>query len=152
MFPGCAILLQKHFVQEARNSIILNMDTETVAHYSQLLMDPESGISYRDPAPHNFSFNSPQGACSCCKGLGYVNMVDREKLIPNPSLSIYQGGITALGSYKNNMIFWQISAICEKYGSNIKTPISDLPEEAINDILNGTNERLAIKTDLLNIV
>ena len=124
------------------------MDTETVAHYSQLLMDPESGISYRDPAPHNFSFNSPQGACSCCKGLGYVNMVDREKLIPNPSLSIYQGGITALGSYKNNMIFWQISAICEKYGSNIKTPISDLPEEAINDILNGTNERLAIKTDL----
>lgn len=128
--------------------IILNMDTETVAHYSQLLMDPESGISYRDPAPHNFSFNSPQGACSCCKGLGYVNMVDREKLIPNPSLSIYQGGITALGSYKNNMIFWQISAICEKYGSNIKTPISDLPEEAINDILNGTNERLAIKTDL----
>jgi excinuclease ABC subunit A len=75
-------------------------------------------------------------------------MVDREKLIPNPSLSIYQGGITALGSYKNNMIFWQISAICEKYGSNIKTPISDLPEEAINDILNGTNERLAIKTDL----
>ena len=128
--------------------IILNMDTETVAHYSQLLMDPESGISYRDPAPHNFSFNSPQGACSCCKGLGYVIMVDREKLIPNPSLSIYQGGITALGSYKNNMIFWQISAICEKYGSNIKTPISDLPEEAINDILNGTNERLAIKTDL----
>ncbi len=128
--------------------IILNMDTETVAHYSQLLMDPESGISYRDPAPHNFSFNSPQGACSCCKGLGYVNMVDREKLIPNPSLSIYQGGITALGSYNNNMIFWQISAICEKYGSNIKTPISDLPEEAINDILNGTNERLAIKTDL----
>ena len=128
--------------------IILNMDTETVAHYSQLLMDPESGISYRDPAPHNFSFNSPQGACSCCKGLGFVNMVDREKLIPNPSLSIYQGGITALGSYKNNMIFWQISAICEKYGSNIKTPISDLPEEAINDILNGTNERLAIKTDL----
>lgn len=154
------LLVQKKDVSRLRDSvaealrsggkelIILNMDTETVAHYSQLLMDPESGISYRDPAPHNFSFNSPQGACSCCKGLGYVNMVDREKLIPNPSLSIYQGGITALGSYKNNMIFWQISAICEKYGSNIKTPISDLPEEAINDILNGTNERLAIKTDL----
>ncbi|MCM1021604.1 MAG: excinuclease ABC subunit UvrA [Muribaculum sp.] len=128
--------------------IIYDVINETLAHYSQSLMDPVSGISYREPAPHNFSFNSPQGACPCCKGLGYVNMVDKEKLIPNPEMSIYQGGIVALGTYKNSMIFWQIAAICEKYGCDIKTPISELPEEAISDILNGTPERLSIKTDM----
>lgn len=127
--------------------MVFNAENETISHYSQMLMDPESGISYREPAPHNFSFNSPQGACPCCKGLGYVNMVDREKLIPDPSLSIHQGGIVALGPYKNSMIFWQIAAICEKYGCDIKTPIEQLPEEVMSDILNGTTERLPIKTD-----
>ncbi len=127
--------------------MIYDVDNDSVSHYSQMLMDPVSGISYREPAPHNFSFNSPQGACPCCKGLGYINMVDREKLIPNPELSIYQGGIVALGAYKNSMIFWQIAAICEKHGCDIKTPISQLPEEALSDILNGTTERLPIKTD-----
>lgn len=127
--------------------MVFNAENETISHYSQMLMDPISGISYKEPAPHNFSFNSPQGACTCCKGLGYVNMVDREKLIPDPSLSIQQGGIVALGPYKNSMIFWQIAAICEKYGYDIKTPIKQLPEEAMSDILNGTTERLPIKTD-----
>ncbi len=133
--------------QGDKQMMVYDLEDENVAHYSQMLMDPESGISYREPAPHNFSFNSPQGACPCCKGLGYVNIIDRQKLIPDPSQSIYKGGIAALGPYKNTMIFWQISAICEKYGCTIKTPISELPEEALNDILNGTDERLQLKTD-----
>jgi excinuclease ABC subunit A len=136
--------------QGGKQMMVYDIESDEVGHYSQMLMDPESGISYREPAPHNFSFNSPQGACPCCKGLGYVNIIDRNKLIPDPSVSIYKGGITALGTYKNTMIFWQISAICEKYGCTIKTPISELPEEAVNDILNGTDERLQIKTDSQN--
>ena len=133
--------------QGDKQMMVYDVDDGSIGHYSQMLMDPDSGISYREPAPHNFSFNSPQGACQCCKGLGYVNIIDRQKLIPDPSKSIYKGGITALGAYKNTMIFWQISAICEKYGCTIKTPISELPEEALNDILNGTDERLNLKTD-----
>lgn len=112
-------------------------------------MDPASGISYREPAPHNFSFNSPLGACPCCKGLGYVNIVDRNKIIPNPSLSIHEGAILPLGKYKNSVIFWQIDAICKKYGCTIKTPVKDLPEEAVGEILNGTNERLVIENDTM---
>ncbi|MDE5705000.1 excinuclease ABC subunit UvrA [Muribaculum sp.] len=134
--------------QGDKQMMVYDLEEESVAHYSQMLMDPESGLSYREPAPHNFSFNSPQGACPCCKGLGYVNIIDRQKLIPDSSQSIYKGGIAALGPYKNTMIFWQISAICEKYGCSLKTPISDLPEEALNDILNGTDERLQVKTDM----
>lgn len=134
--------------QGDKQMMVYDLEEDSVAHYSQMLMDPESGLSYREPAPHNFSFNSPQGACPCCKGLGYVNIIDRQKLIPDSSQSIYKGGIAALGPYKNTMIFWQISAICEKYGCSLKTPISDLPEEALNDILNGTDERLQVKTDM----
>ncbi len=136
--------------QGDKQLMIYDLDDETLGHYSQMLMDPISGISYREPAPHNFSFNSPQGACPCCKGLGTVNLVDRDKIIPNDTLSIADGGIIALGKQKNSMIFWQISAICEKYGCTIKTPIKDLPEEAISDILNGTTERLNIKTETLS--
>lgn len=128
---------------------ILDADTGEIAHYSLALMDPESGLSYREPAPHNFSFNSPQGACECCKGLGTVNVIDRAKLIPDDSLSIAAGGIAPLGKAKNTVIFWQITAICEKYGCSLKTPIRDLPEEAINDILNGTDERLNVKTETM---
>lgn len=130
--------------------IIYDVEADTIAHYSQQLMDPDSGISYREPAPHNFSFNSPQGACPHCKGLGTVNIVDRDKIMPDPSLSIHQGAIVPLGKYRNSMIFWQISAICEKYGCTLKTPVKDLPEEAMNEILNGTDERLPIKTDTLS--
>ncbi len=136
--------------QGGKQLMIYDVEDDSIGHYSQMLMDPVSGISYREPAPHNFSFNSPQGACHCCKGLGYVNIVDRAKIIPDDKLSIYEGGIVALGKYKNSMIFWQISAICERYGHTIKTPIKDLSEDAINDILNGTNERLSIKTETLS--
>ncbi len=136
--------------QGSKQLMIYDVEDDTIGHYSQLLMDPVSGISYREPAPHNFSFNSPQGACPCCKGLGFVNIVDRAKIIPDESLSIYDGGIAPLGKYKNSMIFWQISAICEKYGHTIKTPICDLSEEAVNDILNGTQERLVIKNETMS--
>lgn len=142
--------VNKALKQGGKQLMIYDMDDDSIGHYSQMLMDPVSGISYREPAPHNFSFNSPQGACHCCKGLGYVNLVDRTKIIPDDRISIYDGGIVALGKYKNSMIFWQISAICEKYGHTIKTPIRDLSEDAINDILNGTTERLTIKTETLS--
>lgn len=136
--------------QGDKQLMVLDAETERVAHYSQMLMDPESGLSYRQPAPHNFSFNSPHGACPKCKGLGRVNLIDREKIIPDPSLSIANGAIVPLGKQKNSMIFWQIAAICEKYGCTLKTPVSDLPEEALHDILHGTTERLQLKTDTLS--
>ena len=137
--------------QGGKQLMIYDVDEDQIYHYSQMLMDPISGISYKEPAPHNFSFNSPQGACPCCKGLGYENVIDRDKIIPDDSISIYDGGIIPLGKYKNSMIFWQIDAICQKYGASIKSPIKELPEEAINDILNGTTERLAIKNDTLSL-
>ena len=130
--------------QGGRQLMIYDVDTDEVGHYSQMLMDPVSGISYREPAPHNFSFNSPLGACECCKGLGYVNSIDRTKIIPDDSLSIHAGGIVPLGKFKQQTIFRQISAICEKYGHTIETPIRDLSQEALSDILNGTNERLEV--------
>ncbi len=136
--------------QGGKQLSIYDVDTDSMGHFSQLLMDPETGLSYREPAPHNFSFNSPQGACECCKGLGYVNIIDCEKLVPNPNLSIREGGIVALGKYKNSMIFWQIQAICEKYGYTLDTPICQLSDEAMSDILNGTPERLAIKNETMS--
>lgn len=129
--------------------MLLDADTNEVRHYSRQFMDPATGLSYSEPAPNNFSFNSPLGACPRCKGLGVVNLLDINKIVPDPALSIYDGGIVALGKYKNTLLFWQISAICEKYGVTIKTPIKDIPEEAINDIINGTDERLQIKNDVL---
>lgn len=136
--------------QGDRQLMIYDVDDDSISHYSQKLMDPVSGLSYSEPAPHNFSFNSPQGACHCCKGLGYVNIVDRSKIIPDDAISIYDGGILPLGKYKNTMIFWQISAICEKYGFDIKTPIKNLSDDCLNDILNGTQERLVLKNDTLS--
>jgi len=135
--------------QGDKQVMIYDVDNDCVGYYSQTLMDASSGISYREPAPHNFSFNSPLGACPCCKGLGYINIVDREKIIPNTSLSIHEGGIVPLGKYRNSMIFWQIDAICKKYGMTIKTPVKNLPEEAMNDILNGTTERLVVENDTM---
>ena len=137
--------------QGGKQLMVYDVDDDKIFHYSQMLMDPISGISYKEPAPHNFSFNSPQGACPCCKGLGNVNLIDQNKIIPDDSISIYDGGIIPLGKYKNSMIFWQIDAICQKYGHTIKTPIKELGEEAINDILNGTTERLIIKNETLSL-
>lgn len=129
--------------------MILDVDSGELRHYSRMLMDPQTGLSYSEPAPHNFSFNSPNGACPKCKGLGYVNIIDREKIMPDMTLSIYQGGILPLGKYKNILIFWQIEAICDKYGVTLKTPLNEMPAEALDDILNGTGERLVIKDHVL---
>lgn len=133
--------------QGDRQMAVMDLETGEMSHLSQMLMDPETGLSYPEPAPHNFSFNSPQGACPVCKGIGEVNVVDEAKVIPDPSKSIYAGGIEALGRYRNSMVFWQIEAICKLYGCTLKTPIKDLPREALNDILNGTDARLDIKND-----
>lgn len=138
------------FRQGKNQLIILEAESQELSYYSKTLMDPSTGLSYLAPAPHNFSFNSPQGACPKCKGLGFVNIIDREKIMPNMKLSIKDGGITPLGKYKNTLIFWQISAICEKYGATLDTPLELLPEEALDDIMNGTDERLNIKTETLS--
>lgn len=129
--------------------LLLDADTDEVRYYSRRLMSPLTGLSYSEPAPHNFSFNSPYGACPRCKGLGEVNLLDMEKIVPNPSLSIYNGGITALGKYRNSLIFWQIEALCKSYGATLKTPIKDIPEECMDDIMNGTEKRLNISNESL---
>ena len=120
--------------------MILDAQTESVRHYSRRLMCPVTGLSYREPAPHNFSFNSPQGACPRCKGLGYVNLIDVDKVIPDRSLS----------KYKNTMIFWQIEALLERYEATLKTPVCELPEDVINEILYGCDERLKIRSTLIH--
>ena len=143
--------IETAFKQGDGQLMILDADDgNSIGHYSRKLMDPATGMSYAEPAPHNFSFNSPQGACRKCKGLGYVNIIDNDKIMPNTNLSIHEGGILPLGKYKNTLIFWQIAAICEKYGMTIKTPIKDLPDEAIDDIMNGTDEHLDLKNDTLS--
>jgi len=127
----------------------LDLDTQEIHHFSQRLMCPSTGLSYSEPAPHNFSFNSPQGACPKCKGLGVINQIDIQKIIPNPELSVYQGGIVPLGKYRNVLIFWQIEAILKKHDLYIKTPLKDVSEEALDEILNGTEERLQIVNESL---
>ena len=130
--------------------MILDKDTDSVKHFSRRLMCPTTGISYSDPAPNNFSFNSPQGACPHCKGLGYINEIDLKKVIPDRSMSIYEGGIVPLGKYKNQMIFWQIEALLKKCDRNLKTPIQDIPDEAMTEILYGTLENVRIDKELVH--
>lgn len=129
--------------------MVLDLQNENIRHYSKRLMCPVTGLSYKEPAPHNFSFNSPQGACPKCKGLGVVNQIDIEKVIPDRKLSIHDGAITPLGKHKNSMIFWQIAALLEKYDADLKTPVSELSEEAIDEILNGSDDRIKIKSSLI---
>ena len=127
--------------------LVCEMDSNKVRHYSKHLMCPTSGISYRDPAPHDFSFNSPQGACPRCKGLGFVHIIDRAKVIPDPALSLREGGFAPLGKAKQAMIFWQVEAVLERYGCTIDTPLGEVPDEAIDEILEGSPERLRIPAD-----
>ena len=130
--------------------MVLDKDTNNLKHYSKRLMCPTTGMSYGDPAPNNFSFNSPQGACPRCKGLGYVNQIDLDKVIPDKSLSIHGGAITPLGKFKSQMVFWQIDAILKNYDLDIKTPVSDIPEEAMNEILYGTLGNVRIDKELIH--
>lgn len=124
--------------------MMLDKETGECRNFSKRLMDPETGLSYGDPAPNIFSFNSPEGACPHCKGLGVVSEVDMKKVVPDPKLSIHQGAIAPLGKYKNQMIFWQIESILQKYDCNIKTPFKDIPEEAVDELMNGTLEEIRI--------
>ena len=135
--------------KEGISTTLLGELEGAVRHYSRKLMCPSTGISYDEPAPHHFSFNSPHGYCPKCKGLGFVNEIDMDKIIPDKSVSIYNGGIAPLGKHKNSMIFWQIEAILEKYECILKSPISDIPDDAIDEIMNGTEERLNIKNQSL---
>lgn len=124
--------------QGEKEMIVVEHESGDSEHFSQELVDPETGLSYHDPAPHNFSFNSPQGACPCCKGLGYVNIIDRAKMVPDEKLSVYSGALAPLGKYRENLIFLQIRAILESHGFDIRTPFADLSDECVDDIFNGT--------------
>ena len=130
--------------------MIMDHETGNVKHFSKQLMCPTTGISYSEPAPNTFSFNSPQGACPRCKGLGYINEIDLNKVIPNRKHSIYDGGIAPLGKYKNQMIFWQIDAILHKYECTLKTAIEEIPDEALNEILYGSLESVRIDKELVH--
>lgn len=130
--------------------MIMDKDTGEAKYYSKRLMCPTSGIAYNDPAPNKFSFNSPEGACPRCKGLGTVNEIDLAKIIPDTSLSIHEGAILPLGKYKNQMIFWQIGAILDDYGFSLKTPVAELPDDALNDILYGKLEKIRIKKEVVH--
>lgn len=130
--------------------MILDKDTDEVKYFSKRLMCPTSGISYKDPAPNIFSFNSPEGACPHCKGLGYVNEIDLKKVIPDTKINIHDGAIIPLGKYKNQMIFWQIDSILHKYDCNIKTPFKDIPQEAIDEVLYGSLENVKIDKSLVH--
>ena len=129
--------------------MIMAKDSDEVRNFSKRLMDPVTGMSYGEPAPNLFSFNSPEGACPHCKGLGCVNEIDLKKVIPNGHLSIHEGAIVPLGKYKSQMIFWQIDAILHKYELNVKTPVKDIPQEAMEEILYGSLENIRISKDLI---
>ena len=130
--------------------MILDQDTGKIKHFSKRLMCPTTGISYSDPAPNNFSFNSPQGACPHCKGLGVINQIDLDKVIPNKKATIREGGIVPLGKYKNQMIFWQVDAILKKFECDLNTPIGEIPDDAMNELLYGSLEDVRIDKELVH--
>ena len=130
--------------------MILEKDSGAIKHFSKRLMCPTTGISYSDPAPNNFSFNSPQGACPHCKGLGYINMIDLGKVMPDKKQSIHDGGIAPLGKYKNQMIFWQVEAILKKYECDLKTPLQDIPDDALQEVLYGSLDNVRIDKELVH--
>ena len=130
--------------------MILDNERNEAKYFSKRLMDPVTGIAYKDPAPNIFSFNSPEGACPQCKGLGVINEIDLKKVIPDDKQDIYSGAIIPLGKYKNQMIFWQIDALLKKYECNLKTPVKDIPKEAMDEVLYGSLEKLKITKELVH--
>ena len=124
--------------------MLQELETGDISYFSRHLMDPETGLSYGEPAPHNFSFNSPNGSCPRCKGLGEVRVIDLESIVPDKSKSIYQGGILPLGKYRRQLVFAQIEALCAKYEVSIKDPIKSLPEDLIKEILEGSEEDITL--------
>ena len=139
--------LQVAMIQGEGIVMLLDKETDEIKYFSKKLMCPSSGLAYAEPAPHDFSFNSPKGCCPKCNGLGYITKIDVQKIIPDTSLSIYDGGIAPLGKFKNGIIFLQIQTLCEQYGCTLKTPIKKLPAELVEKIINGTNEKLFIKSE-----
>ena len=127
------------------------IDQGHVTYYSRNLMCPDTGMSYRDSAPHTFSFNSPHGACPKCKGMGFINVVDINKIIPNDKLSVYEGGIEPLGKYKNSILFWQIETVLQKHGFELNTPINELSEEALTDVLYGYPGQIRLENKALGV-
>ena len=130
--------------------MILDSESGEGKYFSRRLMDPVTGIAYKDPAPNIFSFNSPEGACPRCKGLGVIDEIDLKKVIPDDNLSIHAGGVVPLGKYKNQMIFWQIDALLKRYDCNLKTPVKDIPKEGMEEILYGSLEKLKIPKELVH--
>ena len=130
--------------------MVMDNDTGEAKFFSKRLMCPTSGIAYKDPAPNNFSFNSPEGACAKCNGLGYVDEIDMDKVIPNPSLNIREGAIAPLGKYKNQLIFWQMEAVLAPYECSLKTPVKDIPQEALDELLTGTMGKVKIDKSLVH--
>ncbi len=128
--------------------VVLDATDDTVRYFSKQLMCPTTGLSYREPAPHNFSFNSVSGACPKCKGLGYISMMDRDKVIPDAGLSIRAGGLAPLGKYRSILIFWEVETVLRHYDCTLDTPICDIPEEAMDEIFNGSADRLQIPADI----
>lgn len=147
--PSDAQRLRKSVVKAMQQGdgvmMVLCRDRKEPRYFSRHLMDPDTGMAYNEPAPHNFSFNTPKGACPKCKGVGTVAQIDMDKIIPDRKLSIAAGGITPLGKERSTMIFWQIGAIGEKYGFTMKTPICDIPQEGLDEIMNGSDEELRIR-------
>ena len=131
--------------------MLMKRESGEIRHYSRQLMCADTGLSYPDPAPHHFSFNSPQGACPRCKGLGQIRQVDLSKIIPDQQLSIYEGAIAPLGKYRNSLFFWQVEALLKRHGFGLKTPVRQLTEESLDEILNGTDEPLNIKNPTLGL-
>lgn len=142
--------LQVAMQQGQGEIMLLDVTKQEVRHYSKHLMCPTTGLAYREPAPHNFSFNSPLGSCPKCKGLGRVSQIDENKVFPNRQLSIEAGGIEPLGKYKPSLIFWQIEAMLAKYELTLKSPICDFPQEAIDDLINGSDERIRIPASVMH--
>ncbi len=128
--------------------VVLDATDDTVRYFSKQLMCPTTGLSYREPAPHNFSFNSVSGACPKCKGLGYISMMDRDKVIPDAGLSIRAGGLAPLGKYRSTLIFWEVETVLRHYDCTLDTPICDIPEEAMDEIFNGSADSLQIPADI----
>jgi len=131
--------------------MVLDMESQSIRYYSRNLMCPTTGISYDEPAPHSFSFNSPRGACPRCNGLGTVAEADIKRVIPDPKLSIKKGGIQPLGPYKSSLIFWQLDAIAQKYGFDLNDPIESIPDDALNVILYGSEEQFTLKHQSLGV-
>ena len=130
--------------------MILDNERDEAKYFSKRLMDPVTGIAYKDPAPNIFSFNSPEGACPQCKGLGVIDEIDLKKVIPDDKQDIYSGAIVPLGKYKNQMIFWQIDALLKRHDCDLKTPVKDIPKEAMDEVLYGSLEKLKIAKELVH--